>query len=124
MVGHKVQDNLHTGLLGPGDQSLELLHPAAFPGSQIRIDVVVIRYCKRRTGTPFYSVITLDGVTYDARVPYMSHIELPDPVQHGSGDVLELTGTVLFQSSSGDIVHVRIAEHPRQQLIDDEFSFH
>ena len=124
MVGHKVQDNLHTGLLGPGDQSLELLHPAAFPGRQIRIDVVVIRYCKRRTGASFYSVITLDGVTYDARVPYMSHIELLDLVQHRSCDVLELTGAVLFKCTSGDIVHAHIAEHPRQQLIDDEFSFH
>ena len=124
MIGHKVQYHLHACGLGPGDQSLELLHTAGFPGSQIRIDIVVIRYCKRGTGASFYSVITLDGMTYDTRVPYMGHIELPDPVQHGSGDVLELTGTVLFLSSSRDIGLAHIAEHSRQHLIYYEFAFH
>ena len=92
--------------MGTLNELLELLHALINIDCEVRIDIVIVGNGIRRAcptlhngrmvlGNAIRRIVSLGGMTDDARVPNMAHAHLPDFLQGAGREVIHLSATVL-----------------------------
>ena len=131
MVGHEVDDDLQSCLVGTPHQSTKLLHAARHVFGQVGVDVVIVgngvgRPCAslhdRRVlaGNGVGRVIGGGGVADDSCVPNMRNAQAAHLAQHLGIDVVHLPRTVLFINSTLLPGEVLIAKGAGEDLVYEE----
>ena len=129
VVGHKVDDDLKTSLMGALYQCLELLHALIDIDSQIGIDIVIVGDSVRRAslalddsrmvlGNAIGCIVGLGGMADDACVPNMAHAHRSDFFQSCGREAVHLSTSVLGQRTILDASGVAIAIEAGENLID------
>ena len=128
VVGHKVDDDLHVGLMGALHQGLEFGHTAGHVDGQVGVDVVIIGDGIGRTGLAFRhrgvlpgnavaGIVGGGGVTDDASVPDMGESHAPDAAQTHRIEIVHLAHAVLEKRAVLLPGAVRVAKEAWENLI-------
>lgn len=122
VVGHKVDDYLHAGVVSAGHESLKLGHTVVDIDSNIGVHVIIVLDSVRRAGLTLdhvgivgrrdalVAIIGLGGVLYDACIPHGRHAEFLDAGEHAVGDVVHLARAVLREGAVGHTVGIGVGE--------------
>ena len=89
MIGHKVDDHLHPGVMRAGDKSLKLPYAVIDLNRDVRIHVIVILYRIGRSSLALDhggiiavyavgAVVGLIGMFDYSRIPHVSHAKVSD----------------------------------------------
>ena len=135
MVGHKVDDDLHAGLVCTFYELLELAHALVDVVGQIRIDVVVVsdgigRSChalhhgRVLAWYAMLAVVCRGGVADDTRIPHMGEAHAVDAAQPFRVEVAHLSRPVDAQRAVGNAGRVTVAKETGKDLVNDDFSLH
>ena len=130
VVGHEVDNHLQTGTMGAGDKLFELLHTTLHIHSQVGVDIVIVGDGIRRTCPTLHhsrmlardaiaGVVGHRGMTDDARVPNMSHAQLPDFLQGAGREIVQFSTSVLFYRTINHRGIATMTEKTGENLIDD-----
>ena len=132
MVGHEVDDNLETHLVGAVDKGLKLRHTVIDFDCHVGAHVIVVTDGIGRSGIAFNHmwiarrdavtrIVGGGGMLNDASIPYVRGTQRLDGSQCGFVNFIEFATTVLPDCAIGHAVFIEIGKPPRHQLVDNRF---
>ena len=130
MVGHEVDNDLHTCFVSALDELFELLHALIHICGEVGIDIIVVSNGIWRSCPALHDgwmilrdaigrIVGLSGMTDDTRVPNMAHAHFPDFFQGTGREVVQFSTSVFLNRTMFLAGRVTIAVETGEDLIDN-----
>ena len=129
VVGHKINDNAHSGFMCTCHQFFKLLHAVGHIHSQVGVNIVIVSDGIGASGLSLHHsgviqgkaesrIVGLAGMSNHACIPYMRGSHLADLSQGFRCKVGQFARTVLFDRTALHGMGVVIAKQTGEYLID------